>query len=881
MVVMSKHPIATVSDCRAPVSEVHQVTFNELADWFEAATIGAKDGPAWLPVDIAQGPRTGERVKSISFLVLDVEADAENVKDEDGEVVKDEHGDTIKRVIGPEPPDVDAMLADLTLHHRRGILHTSYSHGGAILPECVEHPRYRLIFDLSRALAPAELKPLGLHLAGLLGISDCIDKGALEPARLFYAPRSPTDERKQQYRHAVIEGEPLAVDDLLNEARKIEAAQKSALARRHPPASASVIDAFNAQADIGHILEEHGYVPKGRRRWLFSGSTTGLPGVRLLPDSGRGERVFSSHGGDPLNDDHAHDAFDCWRILRHGGDMTAAVRAAARLLGMNLNAEKPVFPATSSLSPGQQTAAIQDGQTDSHRNAPKPDESMLYGLVGDVGRAAAKTTEANRYAVAAGYMAFLSAAAGRDTYVAIGNTKHHARLFCLHVGRSGVGRKGDALTLTNRLREAIENRYGQSDEENQRGNLVGVMRSAEPYCGGHHHGGLSSREGLAFLIHDGCTQGQDEIPAIKDKRLWVVESEFANVLHQTKREGNTLSAALRDAWDGISIRPATKTSKLWASDPHISLSAAITPTELRSLMQTRELTNGFANRFLIFWAEREQIIPFPTPTPQDVLDDLVARTMRVIAFARGNYPDTVNSRQITLSDEARLEYEQCYRGELSDPTDGDLVNGLLERRAPMLLRMAMLFALTDLSLQIEVGHLRAALAWTRYHRDSVRFIFNDAAGEEAVRLSSDAAAKIAEYLRQHGQCSRSELHTKCLAGHVSATRLDEALDVLLMESPPRIEVIEGPTTGNGRKPKYYRLLNGREPGEIANLAASTALSPLSTAANPANSVHSGLELHNPDSRTSHPCEFPESKQQWATSPNSPSSQSSIPVAAIS
>lgn len=32
---------------------------------------------------------------------------------------------------------------------------------------------------------------------------------------------------------------------------------------------------------------------------------------------------------------YAHDAFDCYRILVHGGDFKAAVKAAAYLLGMN------------------------------------------------------------------------------------------------------------------------------------------------------------------------------------------------------------------------------------------------------------------------------------------------------------------------------------------------------------------------------------------------------------------------------------------------------------------------------------------------------------------------------------------------------------------
>lgn len=818
---MNARPVATLNDCRSPVTNVHQVTFEKLAGWFVEPKIGAKDGPAWMPADIEPGPRIGERVKSLSFLVLDVEADAEAVMGEDGRPLLDKHGDRVKRVIGPEPPAPDEMLAELHLQGWRCFLHTSYSHGGAIMPDGIGHPRYRLTFDLTRPLLAAEIKPVGRHVAALLDIADCIDTACLEPVRLFYAPRCP-EERRTLYRHGVVEGKPLDVDLLLAEAEKVDAAQKSVLARRRAGQSGSVIQTFNAAHDAGLILEQHGYQRKGRRRWLWPGSTSGLPGVRILPDSVP-ERIYSSHGGDPLNDGNAHDAFDCWRILEHGSDMTAAVKAAAESLGMNASNDRARHPTM--LPPVQgQTAINQHGQPDPHRNVPKPDESMLYGLVGDVGRAAARTTEANRYAVAAGYMAFLSAAVGRDAYVAVGNTKHHARLFCLHVGRSGRGRKGDALSLTNRIREAIEAQHSQSDAENQGGNLVGVMRPTEMFSGWHHHGGLSSREGLALLIHDGYAQGNDEIPPIKDKRLWVVESEFVNVLHQSRRDGNTLSPALRDAWDGIGIRPATKTSKLWATDPHITISAAITPMELRSKMQAHELTNGFANRFLIFWAERERTISFPKPTPQDVLDDLVARTMQVITFARGGYPETANSREVTLSEEAQGEYDRCYNGELSDQADGELVNSLLERRAPMLLRIAMLFAFTDLSHQIEISHLRAALAWARYHRESVRFIFNDAAGEEAIRASSDNAKKIAEYLRQHAQASRSELHTKCFSGHLPAKQLDEAIEALLLASPAKIEMIEGPLTANGKKAKHYRLCGHSESGEPANLTVIAGVS---------------------------------------------------------
>ena len=82
-----------------------------------------------------------------------------------------------------------------------------------------------------------------------------------------------------------------------------------------------------------------------------------------------------------------------------------------------------------------------------HRNAPQPDPACLYGLIGDVARAGSEGTETNAAAIAANFIAYLSCAVGRGVYLPIGNTRHHARLFCLHIGRSGRGRKGDAVSL--------------------------------------------------------------------------------------------------------------------------------------------------------------------------------------------------------------------------------------------------------------------------------------------------------------------------------------------------------------------------------------------------------------------------------------------------
>jgi len=257
----------------------------------------------------------------------------------------------------------------------------------------------------------------------------------------------------------------------------------------------------------------------------------------------------------------------------------------------------------------------EDDSPDTHRNAPRPDPICLYGLVGDVARAGSDGTEANPWAIAANFMAYMSCAIGRGPYLPIGNTWHHTRLFVLHIGRSGRGRKGDAVSLVSRLDTALR-------------------QLKEPAAPPIHRGGLSSREGLVSLFHDGYKNGKVEVPAIEDKRLWVVESEFSNVLHQGRREGNTLSAALRDCWDGVCLKPATKSNRLFASHPHLCLSGAISPSELLALMRARELTNGFANRFLMIWAEREKIVPFPKATPQESVDALAARILSVLDFVQ-------------------------------------------------------------------------------------------------------------------------------------------------------------------------------------------------------------------------------------------------------
>lgn len=429
--------------------------------------------------------------------------------------------------------------------------------------------------------------------------------------------------------------------------------------------------------------------------------------------------------------------------------------------------------------------AADDDGLDNHRNAPRPDPACLYGLVGDVARAGSDTTEANPYAIAANFIAFMGCAVGRGPYMPIGNTWHHVRMFMLHIGRSGRGRKGDAVSLIGRIEQALKV----------------LSQDATPQV---HRGGLSSREGLVYLIHDGFKEGQTEVEPILDKRLLVIESEFANVLHQGKREGNTLSAALRDCWDGVSMKPATKSSRLWATDPHIAMVGAVTPSELLGLMASRELTNGFANRFLMFWAERTKMLAFPRATPQEDVDALAARVLAVLQFCRAERWADKDKMRVELSQDARKRYEVLYHSELNDNSAGERITALIERRAPMLLRLAMLFALCDLTTTVDVHHINAALAWVRYSVDSIKFVFASAADEVEVAETNDTAQKIVDFLTAHQRVTRKQITVDCFGGHVNKTRIDAALEELLACNPPHITVHED-RSGPGRPTKFYEL----------------------------------------------------------------------------
>lgn len=109
----------------------------------------------------------------------------------------------------------------------------------------------------------------------------------------------------------------------------------------------NIIGQFNAAHDIERVLESFGYKKRGKR-FLSPNSSTGMAGVSIFRDGGT-VRCVSKHG-DSLNDGHAHDAFDVFRILKHEKNFTEAVKDAAQILGIKFEPQqRPAPPAPSKI----------------------------------------------------------------------------------------------------------------------------------------------------------------------------------------------------------------------------------------------------------------------------------------------------------------------------------------------------------------------------------------------------------------------------------------------------------------------------------------------------------------------------------------------------
>jgi hypothetical protein len=389
-------------------------------------------------------------------------------------------------------------------------------------------------------------------------------------------------------------------------------------------------------------------------------------------------------------------------------------------------------------------------------NWPAPlDPLALYGLAGEVVRAIEPHTEADPAALLVQLLVMFGNAVGRGPHCYIEAARHGLNEFAVVVGESANGRKGTSFNHVRRLFE----------------------QPAPDWTAERIMNGLSSGEGLIYNVRDPGPESADDKktadPGVLDKRLMIVEPEFAGVLKVANRQQNTVSVVIRNAWDGMTLRTMTRNNALKATDTHISILAHITPEELRRELNDMSMLNGFGNRFLFVAAKRSKLKPFGGQLPPGELDRLQGAVAVALDHAR-----TLD--RLDLDSAASELWVQAY-GALTTAPPGAM-GAVYNRAAPHVRRLAMIHAAMNGAGAVTTEHLSAAIALWHYCVESARYIFGTSTGN---RLADD----IREYLRAAGELglTRTAL-SACLGRHTPATRISEALNLLLSAGLARREV---------------------------------------------------------------------------------------------
>ena len=230
------------------------------------------------------------------------------------------------------------------------------------------------------------------------------------------------------------------------------------------------------------------------------------------------------------------------------------------------------------------------------------------GLPGEVVRTIEPHTESDSAALLLQFLTSFGNAVGRGPHYMVEGDQHFTVLNVVLVGATAKSRKG---TSSGRIREIF--RLADGEWEPTRVKT-----------------GLSSGEGLISEVRDPVMNGAMVIDrGVEDKRLLVLEAEFAGALTMMRRPGSVLSRVIRDAWDCRDLAVLTKNNPTRATGPHISIIGHITVDELLAKMDRTSMTNGYANRFLFACVRRVRLLPHGGG-----LDDWLCRKSRC-ALGRG------------------------------------------------------------------------------------------------------------------------------------------------------------------------------------------------------------------------------------------------------
>ena len=387
---------------------------------------------------------------------------------------------------------------------------------------------------------------------------------------------------------------------------------------------------------------------------------------------------------------------------------------------------------------------LTDNPQEADLSVPALHAAAFHGLAGDFVKSLDPHTEADPVAVLIHVLTVFGIVVGRGPHLIVDGARHGTNEFAVTVGASGKARKGTAEA---RAKETF-------------------LLADSDFMAERVKGGLSSGEGLIYQVRDPVETFSPKDgtwivsdPGEEDKRLLAIEQEFGGVLKIIERDGNTLSAILRMAWDGSKLSPLTKGNRIEATNAHIGMVGHITKDELLRRFSDTEAANGFGNRILWIYARRSKLLP--EGGMFDGQSHFGEKFRSVLEWAK-----TIG--EMKRSESFRKSWAQAYPT-LTAGGQG-LTGTLTNRQEAHALRLSMIYTLMDRSDTLDIQHLKAALAITDYVRETVEWIFGRRTGDPT-------ADKILGFLKT-GEKTQTEI-SHLFEKHKPSQEIEQAIKALV------------------------------------------------------------------------------------------------------
>jgi hypothetical protein len=415
-----------------------------------------------------------------------------------------------------------------------------------------------------------------------------------------------------------------------------------------------------------------------------------------------------------------------------------------------------------------------------------PKAEVYHGVAGEIVRAIEPHSEADPLALLVQLLTGVGSIVGRTAHFRVEGDTHYLNLFPVLVGKTSKGRKGTSWGRVRQYLDLVDPVWAQDRVQS----------------------GLASGEGLVDAVRDpvfktepvrekGRVTGSQNVEigsGVADKRLLCLEEEYAGVLKIMERQGNSLSARIRESWAGRRIGSMTRNNKTTCQSPHISIIGHASAEEIRRYLTSTEVANGFGNRHLWTCVRRSKQLPHGGAHQPD--PELVRKLQVAVTTATRLAEADAQKGELRRDREANQLWESVY-ARLSNDRPG-LLGAVLGRAEAYVMRLAALYAVLDQAWSINAEHLHAALALWDYCEGSAKYIFGQ-------RLGDAVADEILQELQRSPKgLSRTAIRS-LFSGNRSSEQIGRALALLSREGLARCEHSE---TG-GRPVETWYAVNSK------------------------------------------------------------------------